>query len=228
MQSSKPKDYWKLLKSLKSHSTKNTPSIDEFLEHFKLINQTHPDEEETINFEPESDNEFLNARITRDAILRSINKLKNGKVSGYDSVVNEYIKSTKQVLLPVYETLFNIILDTGFFPEQWTIGIIKPIYKNKGDINDVANFRPITILSCLGKLFTSILNDRLSNYLGEAMLLSENQAGFRKQYSTLDHIFSLNAIIEILKHRNKKLFCCFVDFSSAFDSVWRVGLWQKY
>ena len=56
---------------------------------------------------------------------------------------------------------------------------------------------------------------------------SENQAGFRKQYSKLDHIFSLNAIIEILKHRNKKLNCCFVDFSSAFDFVWRVGLWQK-
>ena len=149
MQSSKPKDYWKLLNSLKSHSTKNTPSIDEFLEHFKLINQTHHHEEETINFESESGNEFLNARITRDEILRSINKLKNGKTSGFDSVVNEYIKSTKQVLLPVYETLFNIILDTGFFPEQWTVGIIKPIYKNKGDINDVANFRPITILSYL-------------------------------------------------------------------------------
>ena len=44
------------------------------------------------------------------------------------------------------------------------------------------------------------------------MRLYENQAGFRKEYLTLDHIFSLNAIIEILKHRKKKLFCCFVDF----------------
>ena len=58
------------------------------------------------------------------------------------------------------------------------------------------------------------------------MLLSENQTGFRKLYSTLDLIFSLNAIIEILKHRNK-LFCYFVEFSSAFDSVRRAGLWQK-
>ena len=59
------------------------------------------------------------------------------------------------------------------------------------------------------------------------MLLSENQAGFRKDYSTLDHIFSLNAIIEILKYHKKKLFYGIVDFSSAFDSVCRVGLWQK-
>ena len=55
------------------------------------------------------------------------------------------------------------------------------------------------------------------------MWLSENQAEFRKEYSTLDHIFSPNA----LKHRKKKLFCCFVEFSSTFDSIWRVGLWQK-
>ena len=73
----------------------------------------------------------------------------------------------------------------------------------------------------------SILNDRLNTFLEDALLLSENQAGFRKQYSTLDHIFSLTAIIEIMKQWKKKLFCCFVDFSSAFDSVWRVGLWQK-
>lgn len=59
------------------------------------------------------------------------------------------------------------------------------------------------------------------------MILSENQAGFRKHYSCLDHIFSLYALIEILKLKKQKLFCCFVDFSSAFDSVWRVGLWYK-
>ena len=69
-----------------------------FFEHFKLINQTHHDEEETINFESESGNEFLNARITRDEILRSINKLKNGKASGFDSVVNEYFITCIMIL----------------------------------------------------------------------------------------------------------------------------------
>ena len=162
--------------------------------------------------------------------------MKNGKATGYHEIANEYIKSTKHILLPTYELLFNTILDTGYFPEQWNIGIIKPIYKNKGDNNDVKNYRPITILSCLCKvskgakirnLFTSILNERLTSFMDETMRLSENQTGFRKEYSTLDHIFSLNAIIEIRKHRIKKFFCCFVDFSSAFDSIWRVGLWQK-
>ena len=131
------------------------------------------------------------------------------------------------MFLPLYEIFFNSILDTGHFPEQWSVGCICPIYKNKGDRADVQNYRPITILSCLGKLFTSILNSRLNDYLEESMILSENQAGFRQQYSTSDHIFSLYALIELLKSQKQKLFCCFVDFSSAFDSVWRIGLWKK-
>lgn len=58
-------------------------------------------------------------------------------------------------------------------------------------------------------------------------MLSETQTGFRKDYSTLDYIFSLHCLTELLKAHKKKLFCCFIDFSRAFDTVWRVGLWRK-
>lgn len=77
------------------------------------------------------------------------------------------------------------------------------------------------------KLFTSILNNRLTKFLDTYDALNENQAGFRKGYSTVDHIFTLNAIFELLKAYKKKLYCAFIDFSQAFDSVWRVGLWRK-
>ena len=123
--------------------------------------------------------------------------------------------------------LFNLILRSGAIPVQWSIGKIKPIYKNSGDRNDPDNYRPISLLSCLGKLFTSLLSDRLSTFLEECEILHQNQAGFRRNYSTTDHIFSLYALTEIMKFEKKKLFCSFVDFSKAFDSVWRVGLWRK-
>ena len=58
-------------------------------------------------------------------------------------------------------------------------------------------------------------------------LLNENQAGFGKHYSTTDHIFSLFSLLELLNYEKKKLFFCCVDFSKAFDSVWRIGLWRK-
>ena len=70
-------------------------------------------------------------------------------------------------MLPIYTSLFNIILDSGNIPSDWTRDIILPIYKNKGSKRDPANYRPITLLSCLGKLFTSILNKRLYKYLDE-------------------------------------------------------------
>ena len=85
------------------------------------------------------------------------------------------------------------------------------------------NYRPITILSCFGKLFTSVLNLRLNDFVEHNDSLEENQAGFRKGYATSDHIFTLHAMVEILKSRKKKLFCTFVDFKKAFDNVCMYG-----
>ena len=130
-------------------------------------------------------------------------------------------------MLPIYEVLFNIIFDQGVIPTPWLEGIIRPIFKKSGDISNPENYRPISILSCFGKLFTAVLNARLTKFIDSNNILEENQAGFRKGYSTSDHVFALHALIELLKTRKKNLFCCFVDFTKAFDSVWRVGLWQK-
>ena len=79
----------------------------------------------------------------------------------------------------------------------------------------------------MGKVFTSVLNSRLTNFLDSDEIILENQAGFRKGYATTDHIFVLSSLIEIIKSRKQKLFCAFNDFSQAFDSIWRVGLWRK-
>jgi hypothetical protein len=129
--------------------------------------------------------------------------------------------------LPLYCKLFNSILDTGFIPSSWLEGTIIPLFKNKDDPKCPTSYRPITILSCLDKLFTAVLKQRLTTYLEENNILDENQAGFRKGYSGSDHIFTLHSLIEILKKRKLKLYCIFVDFSQAFDKVWRVGLWHK-
>ena len=72
-----------------------------------------------------------------------------------------------------------------------------------------------------------MLNNRQTEFLDKNDKLSENQAGFRKGYGTTDHMFVLNSLIEIMKVSKKKLFCAFIDFSQAFDSIWRGGLWRK-
>ena len=124
----------------------------------------------------------------------------------------------------MYCKLFNIVLYTGIIPDTWTNGIIKPVYKNKGNPLDPDNFRAITLISCLGKLFTSVINTRLNFFANEISLISENQAGFRKGYTTTDNIFVLHALVELYFSFGKKPFCTFIDFRKAFGTVLRSGL----
>ena len=109
-----------------------------------------------------------------------------------------------------------------------TKSVEKPIYKNKGDKMNPKNFRPITILSCLSKLFTAVLSERLTKFSDAFLLLNENQCGFRKGYSTIYNLFIIHSLFEILKFKKKKMFCAFIDFEKAFDTVCRDALWYNY
>ena len=130
-------------------------------------------------------------------------------------------------MAPVYTKLFNIIFDSGLIPESWTLGNIIPIFKNKGTFKNPENYRPITLLSCFGKLFTSILNARITKYVEETELIDHCQAGFRKEFSTVDNLFILQSLIDIAKSQKSKIHCAFIDFRQALDKVWRNGLWFK-
>ena len=90
--------------------------------------------------------------------------------------------------------LSNLVLNTEIIPTDWSIGIVVPLYKNKGSFDDPDNYRGITLLSCLGKLFTAAINARLTSYLESIGILGDEQAGFRGGCSTLDHIFVLHIV----------------------------------
>ena len=102
-----------------------------------------------------------------------------------------------------------------------------PIHK-KGDVDNVNNYRGITLLSCMGKLFTSILNKRLLDWDKEHSIITDAQFGFRPGFSTIDAIFALHTIIKSnLKKRGGRLYCCFVDCKKVFDLIDRSKLWCK-
>ena len=230
-----PKLYWSVLNrqyNRKSKGANNAPSLDDFFNAFKDL-AGNVDQGEYISDVDEANesrdgydinreltDQILNAEFTAEEIYLCVKDLKNGKACGTDEILNEYIKTTFQKMESVYVDLFNRVLNEGKIPEAWTIGMITPIYKNKGDKMDVNNYRGITILSCLGKLFTSVINARLNKYADEVKLINENQTGFRKGYSTVDHIFLLKNFIDIfVKNGNQKLYCAFVDYKKAFDTV---------
>ncbi len=105
----------------------------------------------------------LDEPISEEEVLRNINKLKNNKSPGADMTVNKYM-CTQTKLLPMYVKLFNKIFDNGVMPSEWLVGLTVPRYKNKGDTHDVNNSRGIPLLSCLGKPFTFVLSEILTEY----------------------------------------------------------------
>ena len=120
--------------------------------------------------------------------------------------------------IELLHTLFNKFFDESIFPSSWEEGIIIPIFK-KGEHTDPNNYRGITLLSILGKVFTIILNKRLTKWSESNKIISENQAGFRKGYQTFDHIFPLQTLAKQYMNKKQKLFVCFVDFKKAYDLV---------
>ena len=225
------KKFWKILKSFSKNknSEENKISLDRLYEYFKELNSSENEasSDDFSRIYSQNDVDLLNSEITEDEVIKAAKNLKNSKAPGLDDIVNEYLKTTVTKLLPFYVTLFDLIFDSGESPDSWTLGIIKAIYKNKGDPNDPDNYRAISLVSSLGKLFTSILNSRLSNFSDETDLVTKSQASFRAGYLTQDNIVILYSLITLYLSKKKKLFCCFIDFKIAFDTIWRAGLWQK-
>ena len=115
-------------------------------------------------------------------------------------------------------------MNTGEVPDSWLVGKIIAIYNGKGSRTDPGNYRGIIFLSCLGKLFTSMLSKRLPDFVETNAILKENQTGFRKDYGTVDHVFMFKSIIDLFCGSHRKLFCAFVAYQKAVDTIWGNGL----
>ncbi|NRA91849.1 MAG: reverse transcriptase family protein [Psychroserpens sp.] len=119
--------------------------------------------------------------------------------------------------------LCKVMFDNENVSDDWLDGIIFPIYKDD-DRRDPLNYRGITLLSVVSKVYTSILNQRLSEWCERKKILVEEQGGFRPGRGCVDQIFVLSSIIR--KRKSKQTCCCFIDLKKAFDRVWRKGLWK--
>lgn len=126
-------------------------------------------------------------------MIKTLKRLKAEKRPGSDKITNEALKNAETTLALPLAVLFNTILQKAETPSQWSESEIILIYK-KGDPKDVGNNRPISLLPCLYKLFSCIINKRISNVLEDTQPIE--QAGFRKGFSTCDHIHALELIIE--------------------------------
>lgn len=230
---SNPRMYWELINKASSNTKSVYPvndiPIETFLAHFKNLHETccENDDDSIPCPSPSSINEELNKPIDFSEVVNQIKKLSNNKAPGIDLIKNEFLMNSPVSVVNLITSLFNLVINTGIIPTTWTIGVVKPIFKGKGSPHDVDNYRGITLLSCLGKLFTAILNDRIHTYLQYAGILGDEQAGFRSNYSTIDHIFVLHTVIDLYQMKRSRLYCAFIDYKKAFDLVNQASLWLK-
>ena len=222
-----PRIYWELIKGRAKGNNVANISVDEFGNFFKNLNRQDETNSFNVSLETPQKDPFdeLNAPFTEKELKNALKNLKNNKSTGPDEICNEQIKTSFPKMKHIYLKLFNIILETGCFPEMWAEGMIVPIFKNKGSKNDPNNYRGITLLSCMSKFFNSVLNNRLKAVAEK--ILSLIQAGFRPGFSTMDHAFTLLCIFALYERLQKNLFVAFIDYQKAFDTVWRAGLWLK-
>ncbi|CAH2096381.1 unnamed protein product [Euphydryas editha] len=156
-------------------------------------------------------------------IAQEIKKLKPEKSPGPDGIPNEAIKLGTTILTPIITMLFNKITEEQRVPEQWTKSNIILLYK-KGDPKNIKNYRPISLLPSLYKLFSSCILSRITAKIDENQPVE--QAGFRKGYSTVDHIHVLESILEKYKEFQRPLYLAFVDYQKAFDSISHKSIWK--
>ena len=161
----------------------------------------------------------MNRNITISEIEDVISKLDNGKAPGLDGITYDCLKKCKIVIVPLLCQLFNKILDEGVFPDSWCEALIVPVHKS-GSADDPSNYRGISLLSCISKVLTKILNNRLVTWAEENDKMYDEQAGFRKGKGTLDQIFILQSLIsKYLCRKGGRCYNVFIDFSKAFDTV---------
>jgi hypothetical protein len=169
-------------------------------------------------------NPLLDRPFTIDEIETGLGKLKNGKAAGNDGVTNEMLKNGGGILKSLLIDFFNWVNDKETVPADWCRALLVNIHK-KGDPADPDNYRGISLISCLGKLYLSIWASRLTKHFEG--ILGDEQGGFRPGRSTVDQIFTLHETLAARKAEHKETFLLFVDFRKAFDTVWHNGLWKR-
>jgi len=231
---------WKLINDLTSRKTSKSVKISElkigeqkitsdcsiaeaFNDHFSNIAQTLANNLPNTECKPElylkSTNSVFSIKPTSTKtvcnLLRGIDET---KAVGLDAISNKLLKLAADILAPSLTIIFNQSIKTSLFPREWKQAKVTPVFK-KGEKNDANNYRPISVIPTISKLFEKIVFDQLYTYLNTNQLLASCQSGFRPFHSTL------TALTEATDHWSinidKGFFngVIFIDLQKAFDTI---------
>ena len=162
---------------------------------------------------------FTCPECTEDEVINIINNLKNSNSLDIYGMSNMFIKIHKNEITPIITKLINMHMLNGDFPDSLKIAIVKPIYKKKGSKLDKRNYRPISGLPIISKIFESVMYRRISDHCNENKLLNIDQFGYQAKSGT--ETAMLHTMNDIYRCMDKKLVTALltIDLSNAFDCL---------
>uniref|UniRef100_A0A1Y1LER8 Reverse transcriptase domain-containing protein n=1 Tax=Photinus pyralis TaxID=7054 RepID=A0A1Y1LER8_PHOPY len=176
-------------------------------------------ESQPVVFEDDDTKPYNNA-FTYQELERALNKCKD-TAPGSDGITYSMLKNLTIEIKVKLLSIYNNIWEKGNYPQQWKVTTIIALPKENKDLSNPENFRPITLSSCIGKILESMINYRLISVLEKEKRISDYQAGFRRGYSTIDHLTYLDEIINKAFTETQHTFVVFFDLQKAFDTVWK-------
>lgn len=156
--------------------------------------------------------------IDQEEVISVVRSLRNKTSVGHDDISIKVIKSSIEIIVKPLTFIMNRSFEEGIFPENLKIAIIEPIHK-KGNIEDLNNFRPISILSSFSKIFEKVLYNRLSKFFLKFNVIPKCQHGFVKNRGVETAIFELTNEIVAAFEQDEIPLGLFLDLTKAFDCV---------
>jgi Reverse transcriptase (RNA-dependent DNA polymerase) len=166
----------------------------------------------------------LDVSPTLEEVSAALRQLNTGKAPGSDGIVAELLQYGGDHVTRLLHSIFQDVWQTGRAPQSWKDAILVTLFKN-GSKECCDNYRGISLLSVVGKVFSRVLLNRLLQWITPT-ILPESQCGFRQGRGTVDMIFTARQIQEKCIEQQLDLYQCFIDMTKAFDSVNRPTLWK--
>ena len=161
----------------------------------------------------------LQLKETRPSIVFSLlSKLSVSKATGLDKISAKLLRVCPDLIADSLCSIFNRSINTGIFPEEWKCSKVVPLFK-EGDRKDLNNYRPISIIPVVAKVFERIIYDQVNTFLVDNGLLSNSQSGFRHRHSTTTALLEATNEWAYNIERGNVNAVVFLDLKKAFDTV---------
>jgi hypothetical protein len=168
--------------------------------------------------------EVNDVAITNEEVKAVLKVIKGGKAPGLDGCPSELLKKGGRAVVEWLVRLMNVCFREGRVPTDWSDACIVPLYKGKGDKYVCSNFRGISLLSVVGKVYGRVLIERIRRETES--VIGEEQCGFRSGRGCVDQVFAVRQVVEKYLEKGKDVFWAFMDLEKAYDRIDREALWK--